>query len=447
MFYPPGEEGGGSGCTTDTVVETAARPPEGVTSSIGQAAGNLKRLRHTGPMTLASQEIPERTETGLSRRLVLLMAACTGLSVASNYYAQPLLAAIRRSLHMSTGTAGLVVSLTQVGYVLGLVLLVPLGDLLSRRRLIPLMVAGVAASLALVAGSPSAVVLLVASVAVGSLSVAAQITVAFSASLASDASRGRVVGTVMSGLLLGILLARTAAGYIAEAGGWRAPFAAAAAVMIVLSIVLSKQLPTDRPAQSSGYLRTIASVPRLLREEPIIRTRALYGAAAFGAFSALWTPLAFLLSGPPYRYATSTIGLFGLFGVVGAATASFAGRLADRGRAPLMTAVTSLVLLGAWAPIALGRHSLWALIVGVIVVDFAAQGLHITNQSQIYKLRPEARSRITSAYMSVYFVGGVAGSVASATAYSAAGWEAVSLVGAAFGVAAVGLLAIYRGSR
>ena len=373
---------------------------------------------------------------GLSHRMVLLLAVCTGLSVASLYYVQPLLDAIKRSLHMGTATAGLVVSVTQVGYVAGLVLLVPLGDLFARRVLIPLMAVGIALCLFLVSAAPSSGVLLVGCVAVGALSVAAQVAVAFTASLASDAERGRVVGTVMSGLLLGILLARTAAGYLAELGGWRTPFRVAAVVMAVLAVVLWRSLPQDHARSRVHYLRLIVSVPVLLKEEPLILLRSVYGAAAFGAFNAFWTPLAFLLSGSPYHYSTSTIGLFGLFGVAGAVTASFAGRWADRGGAPAMTGITSALLLLTWAAIVAGEHSLLALIIGVVVLDFAVQGLHITNQSLIYRLRPEARSRITSAYMALYFVGGVIGSVTASAAYSAGGWGAASAVGAAFGLVA-----------
>lgn len=373
----------------------------------------------------------------MARSLVMLMAVCTGLSAASLYYAQPLLDSIKRSLHLSTGTAGFVVSITQIGYVAGLVLLVPLGDMFVRRLLVPAMVVGIGACLVLVASAPTGAVLMVGSFLVGALSVAAQITVAFAASLASDRDRGRIVGTVMSGLLLGILLARTASGYLAELGGWRTPFAVAAAVMAGLAVVLWRYLPRDGSRPPVHYLRVLASVPVLLKEEPVILQRSLYGAAAFGAFNALWTPLAFLLSAAPYHYATSTIGLFGLFGVVGALTASFAGRYADRGGAPVMTGSTALLLLATWLPIAAGKHSLGALIAGVIVLDFGVQGLHITNQSQIYRLRPEARSRITSAYMSLYFVGGVVGSVSASAAYAAGGWGGSSAVGAAFGAVAV----------
>lgn len=373
------------------------------------------------------------------RRLVLLMSVCTGMSVGSLYYAQPLLDLMRRSLHIGTGTAGFIVSITQIGYISGLVLLVPLGDMFVRRLLIPLMGVGLALCLALVSLAPSAGFLLAGSLAVGALSVTAQITVAYAATLASDHDRGRIVGQVMSGLLLGILLARTAAGYLADLGGWRTPFRVAAVLMAVLALILWRSLPDDPVRNRTRYLRVLVSIPMLLKEEPLILLRSLYGAAAFGAFNALWTPLAFLLSGGPYHYATSTIGLFGLLGVAGALTASLAGHVADRGYAGAMTVATSAVMLLSWIAIVAGRHSLGALIVGIVVLDFAVQGLHITNQSLIYRLRPEARSRVTSAYMSLYFVGGVVGSVSASAAYSSGGWAATSAVGAAFGAVAVAL--------
>ncbi len=383
----------------------------------------------------------------LSHSLVLLMSVCTGLSAASLYYAQPLLDSIRRAFHTSTGTAGLVVSITQIGYITGLVLLVPLGDMIVRRVLLPTMVAGLALFLVLVSTSPSVGLLLAGSFIVGALSVAAQITVALAASLASDAERGRIVGTVMSGLLLGILLARTASGYLAQLGGWRTPFRVAAVVMAVLAVVLWRTLPREGRRPAVRYARVLASVPSLLRDEPVILLRSAYGASAFGAFNALWTPLAFMLSSSPYHYSTSTIGLFGLLGVAGALAASFAGRIADRGHANLMTVLTAATMLASWLPIAFGHRSLASLIVGIVVLDFAVQGLHITNQSIIYGVRPEARSRITSAYMSCYFVGGVIGSVGASAAYSAAGWTGSAAVGAAFGVVALGLWAGHAGLR
>ncbi|MCK9893934.1 MFS transporter [Frankia sp. AgB32] len=318
---------------------------------------------------------------------MFLLAVTTGLSVAAMYYAQSLLDEVRDALGLSTGTAGLLVTVTQAGYLAALILLVPVGDLVARRRLIPALVAAQALALFLLAGATSATQLMIAGVAVGALSVTAQIGVAFAASLAADAERGRVVGTVMSGLLLGILLARTVAGWLADLGSWRTPYWVAGAVQLLLCAVLALCLPAEpRAGAGAGrpsYREAVASVPKLLREEPLLRRRALYGAASFGAFSVLWTPLSFLLSDAPYDYSTGVIGLFGLLGLMGVLAASLAGRAADQGRAGQVT---------------------------------------------------------TAAYMATYFTCGLAGSLAVTTAYSAGGWTAVSLTGAAFGLAALALV-------
>jgi predicted MFS family arabinose efflux permease len=386
----------------------------------------------------------ERAQPPLSRALVVLMAVATGLAVANNYYAQPLLPQIARTLHLAGPVAGLVVTVAQGGYALGLMFVLPLGDLLERRRLLVVMGVGTSGALVWLGTAPSGAVLLPAAVAVGALSVQAQLLVPFAATLAAPAERGRVVGQVMSGLLLGILLARTVAGYLAEAGTWRTVYWVAAGAMLIQAAVLAVRLPSLRPAQPLRYPRLIASVPRLLVDEPVLRLRAVYGGLSFGSFSVLWTSLAFLLAGRPYHFSTGTIGLFGLAGAAGALTATVAGRLADRGGARLSTGFGSALLALSWLPIWLGRHSLAALVVGIVLLDVAAQGLHITNQSEIYRLDPAARNRINSAYMTCYFAGGAAGSASSAAAWAAGGWPLVSLLGAIFGVAAVVLFAWRR---
>ncbi|CAO5184843.1 putative uncharacterized transporter YgaY [Frankia sp. AiPs1] len=392
---------------------------------------------------------PDGRAATISRGLVGLLAVSTGLSAAAMYYAQPLLDDIHTSLRISTGTAGLLVTVTQAGYLVALCLLVPVGDLVARRRLIPLLVAGQAAALVVLATATSSAQLFAGGVAVGVLSVAAQVGVAFAASLAGAAERGKVVGTVMSGLLLGILLARTVAGWLADLGGWRTPYWAAAAVQVALCVVLAVRLPREppRPAGTPRYGEAVISVARLLREEPVLRRRALYGAAAFGGFSALWTPLSFLLSEAPYRYSAGVIGLFGLLGLMGVLAASGAGRAADRGRAGRVTVGSAVLLLVSWVPLGLGGHHLAGLVVGILALDLAVQALHITNQSEIYRLRPEARSRLTAAYMATYFAGGLLGSLAADTAYSQGGWTAVSLTGAAFGLVAVAVAATDRRLR
>ena len=366
------------------------------------------------------------------------MAVSTGLSVANNYYAQPLLPAIGRNLHMAAGTTGLIVTAAQVGYAAGLVFLLPLGDLAERRRLVTVMAVGTGLALFVLAAAPSATVLLAAAFVVGSLSVVTQVLVAFAASLASDDERGSVVGSVMSGLLLGVLLARTVAGLLAETGTWRVVYVVAGAAMLVEAAILRRVLPEWRTDRPSTYPRVVASVFELVREESVLRLRSLYGLMSFGAFSVLWTSIALLLASH-YHYSSGVIGLFGLAGAAGAVAATAAGRFSDRRSARTATGVTSVLLLASWPAIWFGRSDLIALVIGVVALDIAVQGLHITNQGEIYRLRPEARSRLTAAYMFFYFVGGSVGSLAATTVYDAVGWGGVSAVGAAFATGAVGL--------
>ena len=373
----------------------------------------------------------------LSGKTVALMAVATGLTVASLYYAQPLLDDIRVDLKLSVPGAGLIVTASQLGYALGLLLLVPLGDLCERRGLVVFLTLGSGVALAGMAVAPSADLLFIAIAVVGALSASAQVVVAFAATLAAPAERGRVVGTVMSGLLLGILLARTASGYVGQVGGWRLVFWLAALVMFLLALVLRASLPRYRGGTGLGYRSLLLSIPAVLREEPVLRLRALYGAVSFAGFSILWTPLALLLAGPPFGYSTGTIGMFGLAGVAGAMAASVAGRMADRGWQRRMTGAAGALMTLSWLPIWLGGRSASMLAIGVILLDLAAQGLHITNQSEIYRLRPEARSRITSAYMTIFFLGGVGGSACSSLVFAHAGWAGVCLLGAADGVLAV----------
>jgi predicted MFS family arabinose efflux permease len=372
----------------------------------------------------------------MSKMLVLLMATGSGLTVASLYYAQPLLEAIRLSLGMSLISAGLIITASQLGYALGLAFLVPLGDLLERRVLTVWMTVGISICLAGMAITPFSSILLAAALMMGAFSVVAQVLVAFAATLADPQERGQVVGTVMGGLLLGILLARTAAGYLAQLEGWRAVFGIAAGLMIVLAVFLYRGLPSYKSPLGVSYPALIRSVLSLLREEPVLRLRAFYGAIAFGAFSVLWTLLALLLSRAPYHYSPGTIGIFGLAGVAGVLSASMAGRMADLGRARQMTGITSVLLAFSWLPMQLGAHSVWMLILGIIVLDLAVQGLHITNQSEIYRQGSEAHSRITSAYMASFFAGGVLGSALSSFAFAYAGWQGVCLVGTGFGMVA-----------
>jgi predicted MFS family arabinose efflux permease len=369
--------------------------------------------------------------------MVLLLAVACGAAVANNYYAQPLLHTIATAFGVSEATAGLLVTAGQAGYAVGLALLVPLGDLLERRRLIARMLVLTAVAQTLAAAAPTFAVLASALALAGVTSVVAQIIVPMAASLASDNERGQVVGKVMSGLIIGILLARTVSGLIASVAGWRPVYVMAAVAMLLLAAVLYRALPEVEPSERISYRALLRSVLDLVREEPVLRQRMGLGAASLGCFSILWTPIAFLLSGPPYHYGTALIGLFGLAGLAGAAAAPAAGRLADRGRGRYATLGAIVILLGSWSLIDLGAHSLAALIAGTIALDLGVQALHISNQSAIYALRPQARSRLNTAYMVAYFLGGAVLSAAASLVYSAAGWNGICALGALTAAAAL----------
>jgi predicted MFS family arabinose efflux permease len=376
----------------------------------------------------------------MDRRLVAVMAASTGLAVANTYYAQPLLPSIAHAFGTSAGVAGLVVSVTQAGYALGLVAILPLGDLVERRRLVVALAALTGLLLFAVGSAPTMPWLLGAMALVGMTSVTAQVLVPFAASLAPGHERGRVVGMVMSGLLIGILLARTAAGWLAETGSWRVVYFVAGTAMVGVAAVLRWRLPTWRERAGLSYSRLVASVAALLRDEPVLRLRSVFGLFSFATFSVLWTSLAFLLA-RHYHYSPGVIGTFGLVGAAGAGAASLAGRLADSGWAWRNTGVASTLLVVSWAALWAGGRSIWLLVIGLLLFDLGAQALHITNQAEIYRLRPEARSRLTSAYMATFFIGGTLGSLLGAAAYGALGWDGPCLAGAVLALGDLGLWA------
>jgi predicted MFS family arabinose efflux permease len=373
----------------------------------------------------------------VKRSLVLLLATACGLSVANTYYVQPLLDVIARELHAGHGATGLLVTVGQLGYAAGLVLLVPLGDLVDRRRLVTgaLLVAGLGLGAAALAPGLGALGLALA--AVGVTSVVAQILIPFAATLAPDAERGRIVGSVMTGLMVGSLLSRTLAGLVAQAAGWRAMFWLGAAAMLGLAALLWRRLPHLAPTADLPYRQLLRSVGTLVAREPVLRLRSAYGALAFGLMSVFWTTLAFVLASGPYGYGEAAIGLFSLIGIPAAFAAPYVGRFADRGHVRLATgAYLGLIAAGLVLALAGAQHLL-ALAGAAVLITGGAQALHVTNQSEIYALDASARSRITTAYMTSFFAGGTAGSALAAMAYAASGWTAVIGLGGAF--AAVGI--------
>jgi predicted MFS family arabinose efflux permease len=384
-----------------------------------------------------SAEAGEREAEPVSRVLVALLAIAVGATVANIYYVQPLLNVIGDELGLSETAAGLLVTAAQVGYVLGLALLVPLGDLRERNRLATALLVAGGLALAVCAAAPGFVVLAAGLVAVGVASAVTQILVPLAATLAAPQERGQVVGTVMSGLLVGILGARIVSGLATELGGWRLIFALAAGVMLVLAVVLRRMLPRLEPVDPMPYATALRSVFALIAAEPVLRQRMALAVFQMAGFSVLWTSVAFLLGAPPYGYHEGVIGLFGLAGIAGALAAPVAGRLADRGRGRIALTAFLAATLASWALLAAGATSLLALVAGIALLDLGVQGAQISNQTRIYALAPEARSRLTTAYMVALFLGGVLGSLLSAAVYGAAGWGATCVLGAA--IAAAGL--------
>ena len=384
-----------------------------------------------------------KTSQGLSPALILLMSVATGLAVASNYYAQPLLDTIARAFSLSASSAGFIVTAAQLGYAAGLLFLVPLGDMFERRRLIVSMTLLAAGGMLITASSQSLGMMILGTALTGLFSVVAQILVPLAATLAAPEKRGKVVGTIMSGLLLGILLARTVAGLLASLGGWRTVYWVASVLMVVMAFALWRGLPKVKQENHLNYPQLLGSVFSLFTQDKLLRTRALLGCFTFANFSILWTSMAFLLASPPFNYSEGVIGLFGLAGAAGALGARPAGGLADKGKSHLTTSAGLVMLLLSWAAIWYGHISVLSLIVGILVLDLTVQGVHITNQTVIYRVKPEARNRLTAGYMTSYFIGGAAGSLISASAWQHYGWTGVCVVGTL--VAAVNLLIWWRG--
>ena len=378
-------------------------------------------------------------QSSLSGAVVLLFAIACGLSVANVYYAQPLLDAMATTFAMDPATVGIVISLTQVGYGLGLLLLVPLGDLLNRRHLIVGQLLLSTGAVLLVALSNSSVGFLAGLLLTGLLAVVAQVLVAYAANLARPQQRGHVVGLVTSGIVVGLLLARTVSGLMADLAGWRSVYLLSAGLTLLMALLLWRVLPaTEQPRAPGAYRQLLGSVFSLLREEKVLRDRAVLALLIFAAGTVLWTPLVLPLSAPPLSLSHTQIGLFGLAGAAGALGAAHAGRLADRGWAQWTSGAALALMLVSWLPIALTQSSLWALLLGVIAFDLGLQAVHVTSQSLIYSVRPEAQSRLAAGYMLFYSAGSALGSLGATLMYAWAGWLGVCALGAAINLLALG---------
>lgn len=379
------------------------------------------------------------TSHGMSRGLTLLFAFAGGAAVGNLYWAQPLLADIASAFDVRIGTAGWLITATQIGYAVGVLFIVPLGDTLDRRRLVPSLMAVSAVALAVCALAPTFTLLLMGLAGVGLTTVAGQLLTPLAGDLASDEQRGRVVGTIISGLLTGILTSRTISGLLADAINWRAIYVAAAVVMLGMAVMLGRALPSLPPRAAVPYGTLLASVFTTAGKHRVVRVTLLMNASAFAAFTMFWTGLTFLLSSPPFSYSVTQIGLVGLVGLAGALAAQRAGRLHDRGWAVPATGAAlalnfvSLVIAGV------GASSIAAVLAAVLLIDVAFQGANVLNQTRVLSVDPAARSRLNTAYVTSNFVGGAIGSSLAGMLWLRGGWPAVMsgaalLIVLAFGV-------------
>ncbi|NIZ91863.1 MFS transporter [Kineosporiaceae bacterium B12] len=380
----------------------------------------------------------------MTRGRTFLFAVAGGAAVGNLYWAQPLLDFIAGDLRASTADAGWLVTATQIGYAVGILLVVPLGDVVDRRRLVPLVLLCSAVALVACALAPSFPALLAAITLLGLTTVSGQVLVPLAGDLADDDSRGRVVGTVVSGILTGILVSRTLAGLVAEVAGWRAVYLLAAVVAVVFAAVLRRAIPSLPPKTRLRYPALIASVGAVVRRERLVRWTLALGATQFAAFTMFWTALTFLLSAPPFSYPVAVIGLVGLVGLAGALAAQRAGRLHDRGWSLPATGAGWVLALAAFAVAGFGRHSIVAVLVAVLLLDIALQGVGIFNQTRLFAVSAEARSRLNTAYVTGNFLGGAVGSAAAAVLWSHGGWVAVTVAGAVLSAFALAVWALGR---
>jgi predicted MFS family arabinose efflux permease len=395
-------------------------------------------------VTTIASEIPRPPDV-LSNWLTVLLAMSCGLIVANLYYAQPLIGPIAADLGLSPQSAGLIVTVTQLGYGAGLLLIVPLGDLVENRRLVVGITSLGALALLAAAFATHPLPFLVAGLFIGFGSVAVQILIPYAGHLAPAATRGRVVGNVTTGLMIGVMLSRPASSFIAAVSSWHAVYKVSAAGMILLALVLHRMLPPRMPTARLGYGRLLASMMHMARTNVVLRRRALYQASLFGVFSMFWTTAPLLLAGPAFRLTQTGIAMFALAGVAGAIAAPIAGRVADRGWTRPATAGAMLLTAAGFAlthVVDLGSTlSMAVLVVAAIAIDFGVQANVVLGYRSLFALGAESRSRLNGLYMTTFFLAGAAGSAIGGWAYANGGWTLVSWIGIALPLVALIYLA------
>ncbi|CAI1081193.1 MFS transporter [Serratia entomophila] len=384
-------------------------------------------------------DAPHVAADRLPASLVLLLAGASAFSVANVYYAQPLLDAIAADFGISLAAVGMVITVTQLGCALALLLVVPLGDRVNRRQLLAAQQLLLIAALLAVGWSNSSLLLLAGMLLVGLLGTAmTQGLIAFAATLAAPYERGRVVGAAQGGVVLGLLLARTLSGALADIGGWRTVYFFSAGVTLVLLPILACLLPAlQTPPPTLSYPALLRSMLTLLRRDRTLQIRGMLALLMFAAFSIFWSALVLPLSRPPFNFSHSVVGAFGLVGAVGALAAMRAGHLADRGLGQLASGVCLLLLTLAWLPLGMLGYGLIWLVAGIVLLDLAGQAIHVLNQSMIFNAHPQSHSRLVGCYMLFYAAGSGLGAFASTHVYAWAGWSGVCWLGASVSLGAL----------
>ncbi|RXK87493.1 MFS transporter [Filimonas effusa] len=357
------------------------------------------------------------------------MAACTGLIVANIYYCQPLIVLISQEFKVEESRAGVITFLTQIGYAMGLLFFVPLGDKIERRKQILFTSSCAMVALLVAANAPSLLILEIASLLIGFTSVVPQLILPLSASLASPAKRGRVIGIVMSGLLIGVLLSRTLSGFVGAWLGWRSMYWIAAGIMLCLILLMRFAFPVNRPSFTGSYGQLMKSLLTLIRELPLLREASAINALAFAVFGMFWTTMVLHMSGPPFGYHSDKLGLFGLAAAAGALAAPVVGAAADKRNPRFAIGLGIALVITGYLIFHFLPHSLIAIIAGIVVMDLGAQAIHVSNQSRVYALLPEARNRLNTVFMTISFIGTSFGSALGLFMWRQAGWNGVTLAG------------------
>jgi predicted MFS family arabinose efflux permease len=363
----------------------------------------------------------------LSKTNVLFMAVCTGLIVANLYYCQPLIILIANEFKIPQAYAGTITYLTQAGYAIGLFFMVPLGDKIERKKQILMTTFASVIALIIAAMAKSFLILQIASLLIGITSIVPQLILPLAASLSAEEHRGKVVGTIMSGLLVGILLSRTLSGFIGELFGWRSMFWIAAGICLLIFFVIQNKFPVNKPQFEGSYGQLIKSLFTLIKTQPVLREATLINVFCFAQFGAFWTTMVLLLSGGPFYFNSATIGLFGIVGASGALAAPLVGKMGDKGNPRIAVGYGCLLMLMSFITFYFSIENVIGIIIGIVFIDIGIQGVHISNQTRVYSLLPEARNRLNTVFMSFSFLGTAAGSAYGLLLWKFGGWQAVTI--------------------